>query len=323
MKEFKDKVAVITGAASGIGRGLANRCMQEGMKVVLADIDEKALTQVEEEMKAAGASVLAVLTDVSKVSDIEALAHKTLDTFGAVHLLFNNAGVAVSTSIWESAIADWKWVIDVNLWGVIHGIRVFVPIMLKQDTECHIINTSSVEGLICSSYHGIYQLTKHAVVALSEALHYELAERAPKVKVSVLCPAWVRTRIANSERNRPEELPNDPAAVKLTPQTVGKLGEIKQEIRQHIQHGMHQERVADCVFNAITKDKFYILTQPEMKAVVQMRMVDILLERNPTDMMTFKYKLFLLPLKYLIAIPRLAFVLMRSARTSVTRKMSC
>jgi NADP-dependent 3-hydroxy acid dehydrogenase YdfG len=148
MKEFKDKVAVITGAASGIGRAIAFRCAQEGMKVVLTDIEEKALTQTETEMKALGAAVLAVLTDVSKASDLEALAQKTLDAFGAVHLLCNNAGVDAGTSIWESSLADWQWVMGVNLWGVIHGVRVFVPIMLEQDTDSHIVNTASISGLV-------------------------------------------------------------------------------------------------------------------------------------------------------------------------------
>ncbi len=147
MREFKDKIAVITGAASGIGRGIAERCAQEGMKVVLADIEEAALRQTEKDFAAAGATVLALRTDVSKVNDIEALAQKTLDTFGAVHVLFNNAGVGVWPTVWECTLADWAWVLGVNLWGVIYGVRVFVPIMLKQDTECHIVNTASVAGL--------------------------------------------------------------------------------------------------------------------------------------------------------------------------------
>jgi len=157
VKEFKDKVALITGAASGIGRGIAQRCAQEGMKVVLADIEEKALTQTEKEMKAAGASVLAVLTDVSKASDVEALRQRTLHAFGAVHLLCNNAGVGAGGSIWESTLADWEWVIRVNLWGIIHGVGVFVPVMLEQDTECHIVNTASALGLISSPHLGDLQ----------------------------------------------------------------------------------------------------------------------------------------------------------------------
>ncbi|MCB0135864.1 MAG: SDR family NAD(P)-dependent oxidoreductase, partial [Caldilineaceae bacterium] len=139
MQEFRNKVAVVTGAASGIGRGIAERCAQEGMNVVLADIEEPALQEATESMRRSGATVLSVRTDVSKAGDVEELARKTLDAFGAVHLLFNNAGVGAGGSVWESTLADWQWVMGVNLWGVIHGIRTFVPIMLAQDTECHIV----------------------------------------------------------------------------------------------------------------------------------------------------------------------------------------
>ena len=178
MKEFKGKVAVITGAASGIGRAIAERCAREGMKVVLADIEEEALSQAEEEMKAEGATVLAALTDVSKAGDVEALAQKTLDTFGAVHLLCNNAGVLPGRDfLWERTLNDWEWVLGVNLWGVIHGTRVFVPVMLEQGTECHIVNTASAAGLLSIPYLGIYNVTKHAVVALTETLHRELRLR--------------------------------------------------------------------------------------------------------------------------------------------------
>ena len=154
MKEFEDKVAVITGAASGIGRAMAERCVQEGMKVVLADVEVETLTKTEASMKASGATVLAVRTDVSQARDVEALAQKTLDVFGAVHLLCNNAGVATEAAIWESTIAEWEWVMGVNLWSVIHGVRVFVPIMLAQDTECHIVNTASMAGLHIGSRGG-------------------------------------------------------------------------------------------------------------------------------------------------------------------------
>src|SRR5215831_13355553 len=188
MKEFKGKVAVVTGAASGIGRALAEGCVREGMKVVLADVEVESLTKTEASMKAAGATVLAVRTDVSQARDIEALAQKTLDAFGAVHLLCNNAGVWTGASIWESTIADWEWVLGVNLWGVIHGVRFFVPVMLAQDTECHIVNTASIAGLIAYPGAGIYKVTKHGVVTLSETLYYELAERGAKVHVSILCP---------------------------------------------------------------------------------------------------------------------------------------
>jgi len=279
MKEFTNKVAVITGAASGIGRGIAMHCAQEGMKVVLADIEEKALARTEEEMKTAGAGVVAVVTDVSKSSDVETLARKTLDAYGAVHLLCNNAGVGGGTSIWESTLADWEWVMGVNLWGVILGVRTFVPIMLEQDTECHIVNTASVAGLISFPGAGIYKVTKHGVVSLSETLYLELMQRKANIHVSVLCPASVKTRIMESERNRPRELQNKPSEVALNPEVDG----ILQAIKQAVEEGMPPNQVADCVFQAIREKRFYILTHPEVKSRVQLRMEDILQERQPTN----------------------------------------
>ena len=279
MKEFKDKVAVITGAASGIGRGLAERCAQEGMKVVLADIEEEALTVAEQEMKAAGASVLAVLTDVSKASDVEALAQKTLDTFTAVHLLCNNAGVEAGTSVWESTLADWQWVISVNLWGVIQGVRVFVPIMLEQGTECHIVNTASMAGLISSPFGGIYKVTKHGIITLSETLYHELTQRGANVKVSVLCPGYVvDTRFVDCGRNRPSELQNAP-----TEETSLEYEAPVQPVSPALQGVMSPREVADFVFSALGEERFYIFPNPSLfKRMVQIRMEDIAQERNPT-----------------------------------------
>src|SRR5271165_2063669 len=178
MKEFQGKVAVITGAASGIGRGIAERCVSEGMKVVLADIEEASLRQAETELKASSGNVLGVRTDVSKRSEVEALARQALDAFGQVHLLFNNAGVAAGGAPWEATWNDWEWVINVNLWGVIHGVKVFTPIMLEQKTECHIVNTSSNAGLVVGGFSAPYSVTKHAVVALSESLFLTLGQRS-------------------------------------------------------------------------------------------------------------------------------------------------
>jgi len=278
MQAFKDKVAVVTGAASGIGRAIAERCVQEGMKIVLADVEEDALTHTEQDLRATGASVLAIRTDVSKASDIEELAKNTLNTFGAIHLLCNNAGVSgVINSVWESTIADWKWVMDVNLWGVIHGIRVFVPIMLEQDIECHIVNTASIAGLRTGPGLGIYRMTKYGVVSLSETLYHELAQRNAKLKVSVLCPGFVKTQIGDSARNRPVELHNDPVEEKRRPE----YETLERTVNQGIQGGISPQHVANCVFNAIKAGKFYILTHPEAKDGVRMRMEDILQERNP------------------------------------------
>src|SRR5215469_6815062 len=166
MKTFQGKVAVITGAASGIGRALAERCAQEGMKVVLADIEEQALLQVSRELAAQGAQTLALPTDVSQAGDVETLARKAFETYSAVHLLFNNAGVGGGKTAWESTLADWEWVLGVNLWGVIHGIHFFVPRMLEQHCEGHIVNTASPGGFISTKAMGIYRVSKHGVVAL-------------------------------------------------------------------------------------------------------------------------------------------------------------
>ena len=280
MKEFRNKVAVITGGASGIGRGMAGRCAQEGMRIVLADIEEKALTQAERELKAAGATVLAVVTDVSKSSDVEALAQRTLNAFGAVHLLCNNAGVSVRSTIWESTVNDWQWVMGVNLWGVIHGVRSFVPIMLGQTAESHIVNTASLAGLVSFPGIGIYKVTKFGVITLSETLYHELKNRGANVKVSVLCPGFVNSRFSNSERNRPTELLNDHETQELSPEAETS----RQAWRQGTRDGMMPEQVADCVIKAIREEKFYIFTEAsEAKAQIKVRMEDIFQERNPTD----------------------------------------
>ena len=202
------KVAVITGAASGIGRGLAERFAAESMKIVLADVEEEALAELETDLKSKGADVLTVKMDVSNAADVENLAAYTLDAFGAVHILCNNAGVVCSRPIWEHTVADWEWVLGVNLWGVIHGIRAFVPRMLAQGDACHIVNTASILGLIGGGGTGIYKVSKHGVVVLSEALADELAQKGANIQVHVLCPGWVRTGILDSDRNRPDALQN-------------------------------------------------------------------------------------------------------------------
>ena len=279
MKEFRGKVAVITGAASGIGRGLAEHCAREGMNVVLADIDEAALAQTERELKDAGAEVLAVRTDVSKADDVEALARRALGAFGAVHLLFNNAGVGAGTTVWESTLADWQWVLGVNLWGVIHGVKTFVPLMLEQGDECHIVNTASMAGLISGPALGVYKVTKHGVVSLSETLCCELAALKAKVGVSVLCPAGVNTRVMDSERTRPAELQNASASESANPAVV----QAEAMLRRLVETGMPPSKVAEAVFDAIRNERFYILTHADWKPLVRKRMEDILQDRSPAE----------------------------------------
>jgi len=276
MKEFKGKVAVVTGAANGIGYGIAERCAQLGMKVVLAGINEDNLLKAEESLQKTGAITLIVRTDVSKREDVEALAQKTLDVFGAVHLLVNNAGVGAGTTIWDSTWEDWEWVIDVNLWGVIHGVKVFMPIMLEQDVESHIVNVASIGGLLPYHPSAPYQVTKHAVVGLTENLNQTLAERNSKVKASVLCPGWVKTAILNSGRNRPPELQNKPDTLSDRHAAVKSY----REMQDALAAGISVEEVADHVFKAIENEQLYVLTENKYLPKIRERMENILDQNN-------------------------------------------
>jgi NAD(P)-dependent dehydrogenase (short-subunit alcohol dehydrogenase family) len=285
MKDFKDKVAVITGAASGIGRAISERCVREGIKVVLADIEEANLAKAETQLKAQGGTVLGVRTDVSKRNDVELLASQAFKAFGQVHLLFNNAGVGAGGAAWEATWNDWEWVIGVNLWGVIYGVKVFTPLMLAQNTECHIINTSSAAGLTVGSGSAPYAATKHAVVALSESLYLSLQQRNSPVKVSVLCPALVNTNIINAERNRPAELKNEP--VTMTPERQAGLAAFKAAI----EGSMSPHQVADAVFDSIKKEQFYILPDSEWTEVIQLRTDKLLRMENPQSSVATVVKL--------------------------------
>jgi NAD(P)-dependent dehydrogenase (short-subunit alcohol dehydrogenase family) len=278
MHEFKDKVAVITGGASGLGLAMARRFAREGMKLALGDIEEEPLRRVEQEFRRAGVPVLAIRTDVSRGHDVERLAEKTLATFGAVHIVCNNAGVGPGGVVWENTTADWEWVLGVNVWGVIHGVRVFVPIMLRQNTPCHVVNTASVAGLLSVPGMGIYCVSKHAVVTLTECLYHDLAARSAKVGVSLLCPAYVPTGIADSERNRPAMLHN-PARAR-SPEDL----ERERQMRHAVESGrISPDEVAEMVFDGIVNDRFYILTHPRIKAAVEERVQDIIQDRNPTN----------------------------------------
>jgi NAD(P)-dependent dehydrogenase (short-subunit alcohol dehydrogenase family) len=274
MQEFRDRVAVVTGAASGMGRAMADRFAAEGMKVVLADVEEAPLAHAERVLTDAGADVIAVRADVSSLADVQALAQKALDAFGAVHVVCNNAGVGTGGFSWEQTEADWRWVLGVNLWGVFHGIRTFVPIMLEQGTEGHIINTASVAGLMASPFMSSYTVSKFGVVALSETLHMELALRQSKIKVSVLCPGLVNTRITDSGRNRPDALrnPDQPAA-----------GGDPTGLRERLEkEGLPPSEVARQVFEAIRDERFHILTDDKFDDVIRTRVEDVLARRQPT-----------------------------------------
>ena len=280
MQDFKGKVAVITGAGRGIGRALALHCAKEGMNVVLAGIGMDSLSNTAAELQALGAETLAVQTDVSKAEAVDALAERTLDRFGAVHLLVNNAGVSGGSTIWGSTLADWEWVLGVNVWGVIHGLRRFVPLMLEQDEPSHIVNVSSISGLITHAGGGIYRASKHAVVAISETLFMELAEKNERVKVSVFCPAGVQTDFGTSSRNRPVALQNEPAhEVEILPESA-KTGAI---IRKKVAEGQTPDQVAAFVFQAIRDERFYILSHPEENDAIRLRMEDLLQARNPRN----------------------------------------
>jgi NAD(P)-dependent dehydrogenase (short-subunit alcohol dehydrogenase family) len=207
MQDLEGKVAVITGAASGIGRAMAARFALEGMRVVLADIEASALAAAVADLRRQEYEAVGVVTDVADAQAVEELARKALAAFGKVHIVCNNAGVFFAQKpVWEATLKDWQWLLDVNVWGVIHGIRTFIPIPLAQDEEGWMINTSSVGGLVTAS--NVYSVTKHGVVALSEALHLQLKQRGARIGVSVLCPLFVDTKIMQSERNRPRELWN-------------------------------------------------------------------------------------------------------------------
>ncbi|SRR5579884_3270034 len=287
MKDFQNKVAVVTGAASGIGRALAEKSATLGMKIVLADVEEPVLKQTEAELKASGAEVISLRTDVSQAGDVEALANLAFTTYGAVHLLFNNAGVSVDNTVWGSSLADWQWVLGVNLWGVIYGVHFFVPRMLAQGSEGHIINTASGAGLLTHAGQASYNVSKHGVVALSETLALELAAQGASLKASVLCPGWVNTRIADAGRNRPQALQNALEAEQINSDVKSRI----QEVQQLLQAGMAPSQVAEIAFEAIRQDKFYILTDPNIKLGVRLRMDDILEERSPTDAYTLAHQL--------------------------------
>jgi NAD(P)-dependent dehydrogenase (short-subunit alcohol dehydrogenase family) len=267
MKEFRDKTAVVTGAASGMGRAFAERCAAEGMKVVLADVEAEKLESVSRALADGGAETIAVRTDVSDAGDVEHLAKETIAAFGGAHLLFNNAGVgAGAPNAWQCTLDDWRWVLGVNLWGVIHGIRTFLPILLEQEGETHVVNTASVCGLVSVPGLAVYNVSKHAVATLSETLWGELAISHPDVGVSCLCPGHVATGIVDSERNRPEVLSD---VFEAEPDPLRDAAQEK--FRVAVDEGMAPARVADIVFDGIRERRLWVLTHPEWRPLVSQR----------------------------------------------------
>ncbi|HUC05737.1 MAG TPA: SDR family NAD(P)-dependent oxidoreductase [Acidimicrobiales bacterium] len=275
MEDLRDKVAVITGAASGIGRAVATRAASEGMRVVLADIEEAPLEEVEAALSNDGADVVSAVTDVSDAVSVRELREVALRRFGAVHLVHNNAGIGAGGLVWEVPEETWKWIFGVNLWGVVHGISTFVPLLVEQG-EGHVVNTASIAGLTSAPFMGPYNATKHAVVTISETLYKDLQVVGSPVGVSVLCPGFVQTRIAESERNRPDWVPSRPAA--NGPEMRGVLQSL-------VDGGIPARTVADAVMDGVRANRFYILTHPGLTSGIETRLRDVLEGRSPSPTM--------------------------------------
>jgi NAD(P)-dependent dehydrogenase (short-subunit alcohol dehydrogenase family) len=278
MLDYKDKVAVVTGAASGIGLALAKRFASEGMKLVMVDIEQAALERAIAELPT-GTEVLSSITDVSDPAQMDALAAKTFERFGTLHVLCNNAGVGgTSGSVWQLSTSDWQWVLGVNLWGVIHGMRVFGPKLVEQN-EGYIVNTASLAGLTSPGGMGPYNVTKHAVVTLSETLFSELKAAGSEVGVSVLCPAFVNTKIHESDRNRPSMLKNPPK--ELSEERLRAAAQMRGFVAELIAAGRAPEEIADKTLAAMRDRRFYILTHPEMMPLIEQRMTNLVTGKNP------------------------------------------
>ena len=291
ISDFKNKTAVLTGAGSGFGLECARIGARLGMNLVLADVQQDALDKTVAEMQAAGAQVLSMRVDVSKAEQVEALGAATLARFGAPHFVFNNAGVGAGGLIWENTLKDWEWVIGVNLMGVAHGVRVFTPMMLEAAAkdpawQGHIVNTASMAGLLNAPNMGVYNVSKHAVVSMSETLYQDLALVTDQISASVLCPFFVPTGISQSHRNRPGEL----TASDAKPTRSQLIGQAMSD--KAVGSGkVTAAEVAQKVFDAIAANQFYIYSHPKSIASVQTRLEDVLRGRNPTDPFAHKPEL--------------------------------
>ncbi|MDF2856901.1 MAG: short-chain dehydrogenase/reductase [Neobacillus sp.] len=279
MKDFKGKTAVITGAGNGFGAEFAKECATREMKLVLADIDQADLHRTEELVAALGAEVVAVVTDVSVYEEVEQLAKTAIDTFGSVDLLFNNAGVVVPGPIWEIPAKDFDWIMSVNVNGIFYGLRAFIPIMMKQGTPCHIVNTASVAGLISTPGMVAYHTSKHASVALSETTYLSLQAMNSKINMSVFCPGFVQTDLHHCDRHRPERYAIT-AEEPYYQSTSFKAG--LERARQVIETGIPIDSIGMSVFTAIEDEKFYILTHPQYHPVIGKRVKTILEGDNPS-----------------------------------------
>jgi NAD(P)-dependent dehydrogenase (short-subunit alcohol dehydrogenase family) len=278
MKDFEQKTALITGAASGFGLEFARIAQSRGMNLVLADINADALAATD------FPDALKIQTDVADATAMQKLADAAYDKFGEVNLLFNNAGVATGGLVWEHSVADWQWILGVNLWSIIHGIRLFVPRMLAQQNPAHIINTASVAGLLSAPLMAAYNVTKHGAVTLSESLYHDLrvSGAADKIGVTVLCPAFVPTGIAEAERNRPATLTN------ITAPTQSQLIALEQSRKAVASGRLTAAEIAAKTFACIEANQFYCFTHSKILGSVELRLQDILAARNPTDPYTHK-----------------------------------
>ncbi|MBN2223042.1 MAG: SDR family NAD(P)-dependent oxidoreductase [Deltaproteobacteria bacterium] len=276
MKDLKGKVAVVTGAASGIGLSLARACAAEGMRVVMADVEGEALERAAREIAETGSETLAVTVDVSSEAEVRRLAERTTERFGAAHLLFCNAGVGAGSLLWASTAKDWEWTLGVNLWGTVHAVNAFVPAMLARGEEGRVVITSSDAGLVGGPFNGVYRVSKHALTAYAETLHHELTVVGAKVGVSLLCPGFTKTRICDAGRNRPERLKNEPGEAANIP-TQG----FDDFIRAQVDRGVSAEEVASETLKAVREGRFYVITDPGTYEGVRRRMEDILDGRTP------------------------------------------